>query len=289
LPDEPEKRFFMSLIFVPTPLGNLRDITLRALDTLASCDLIAAEDTRTARKLLSAHSITGKTIVRHDQHSSPATLDALLETAENGCVAVITDAGTPGISDPGHALILRARQRGITIEALPGGTAFVCAALLSGFPLTPLLFDGFLPRTPLRRRARLQACLAHGFTTVWYETPHRLAATLELLARQAPDIRVFVARELTKKFEQQLTGTASEILAALPSPLKGEITLVVYPGNKAAPPADEASDDATLDERIDALLDQGESTASIAKRLAQNGTAKRQDVYARVGERRRMR
>jgi 16S rRNA (cytidine1402-2'-O)-methyltransferase len=278
----------MSLILVPTPLGNLRDITLRALDVLRSCDLVAAEDTRTARRLLSAHAITGKTIVRHDRHSTQAAIDALIEKAVVGCVAVTTDAGTPGISDPGHALVVRAREQGVPVEVLPGGTAFVCAALLSGFPLAPLLFDGFLPRTNKERTESIRTALRRGVTTAWYESPNRLAATLEAIAREASDARVFVARELTKKFEQHLTGTASEILAALPSPLKGEITLVM--GAYAAPPqcADGTHDAGSLDERIDALLLAGETTASIAKALSHAGMGERKAVYARASERRRM-
>jgi 16S rRNA (cytidine1402-2'-O)-methyltransferase len=276
------------LIFVPTPLGNLRDITLRALDVLRSCDLIAAEDTRTARRLLSAHAIAGKTIVRHDRHSSPAAIDALLEKALHGCVAVTTDAGTPGISDPGHALIVRAQEQGVPLEVLPGGTAFVCAALLSGFPLAPLLFDGFFPRTNKERTECIRTALRRGVTTAWYESPHRLAATLEIIAREAPDARVFVARELTKKFEQRLAGTATQILEALPSPLKGEITIVMRALTPTPQPTDRGSDATSLNERIDELLLAGETTASIAKTLSNAGMGERKAVYARASERRRL-
>lgn len=276
------------LIFVPTPLGNLRDITLRALDVLRSCDLVAAEDTRTARRLLSAHAITGKTIVRHDRHSSPSALDALLEKALDGCVAVTTDAGTPGISDPGHALIIRAYEQGVQVEVLPGGTAFVCAAVLSGFPLAPLLFDGFFPRTNKERTECIRTALRRGVTTVWYESPHRLAATLEAIAREAPDARLFTGRELTKKFEQRLTGTAAQILAALPSPLKGEITLVMQAFAPTPQPADHSHDVVSLNERIDALLLAGQTTAAIAKTLSQAGMGERKAVYARASERRRI-
>jgi 16S rRNA (cytidine1402-2'-O)-methyltransferase len=275
------------LILVPTPLGNLRDITLRALDVLRSCDLIASEDTRTARRLLSAHAITGKTIIRHDRHSSSGAIDALLEKALSGCVAVTTDAGTPGISDPGHALILRAQEQGVPVEVLPGGTAFVCAALLSGFPLAPLLFDGFVPRTGKERTETIRTALRRGVTTAWYESPHRLAATLEVIAREAPEARVFVARELTKKFEQRLAGTAAQVLGALPSPLKGEITILMRAFTPACRPSDHALDTRSLDEHIDALLLAGETTASIAKQLSNAGMGERKAVYARASERRR--
>jgi 16S rRNA (cytidine1402-2'-O)-methyltransferase len=276
----------MSFVFVPTPLGNLRDITLRAIDVIRSCDLIAAEDTRVTRRLLSAYEITGKTIVRHDQYSSPATIDMLIERAANACVAVMTDAGMPGISDPGHALIARARECGIPIDVLPGGSAFVCAAILSGFPPTPLLFDGFLPRTLQARRIAIQNALQRETTVVWYESPHRLISSLELLAHEAPNARVFIGRELTKKFEQHLSGNAAQVLAALSTPIKGEITLVVYPSKPIHAPLIAAQDETTLENQIDALLLAGKSIAYIAKTLSQNGE-NRQKIYMLASNRQR--
>lgn len=276
----------MSLVFVPTPLGNLRDITLRALDTLRSCDVIAAEDTRVTRRLLSAHAITGKAIVRYDEHSSPAATASLIERAASQAVVVVTDAGMPGISDPGHELVMGARARGVSVEVLPGPVAFVCAAVLSGFTLAPLVFDGFFPRTAAARRLALQNVSRVGATAVWYESPHRLRSSLEFLAREAPGQRVFVARELTKKFEQHLIGTPAEVLAALPVPLRGEITLVIET-RRCEPDAVPAAGDTDI--QIDALLDAGKSVAAIAKSLSQSGFGERSELYARATERRRKR
>lgn len=276
----------MSLILVPTPLGNLRDITLRALDALRTCDLIAAEDTRVTRRLLSAHEISGKAIIRCDRHSGPALLEHLAERAISQNVVLMTDAGTPGISDPGRELIVEARSRGASIEVLPGGTALICAAVLSGFPLPPLLFDGFFPRTAGGREEAVRKAMRTGAVTVWYESAQRLRASLETLTRQAPSSHVFVARELTKKFEQHLMGTPSEVLAALPDPLKGEITLVVRWASSDIPMVI-TNDAASLDERIDELLAAGQSVATIAKELSRSGLGDRKELYARAGDRKR--
>ncbi len=141
----------MSLILVPTPLGNLRDITLRALDALREADAIVAEDTRVARRLLSALDIPAPKLLHYDEHSARSTLDAIIERARTETIVVVTDAGMPGISDPGIELVRHARTHGISVEALPGPSAFVVGAVLSGFDLARFSFEGFVPRT---RRAR---------------------------------------------------------------------------------------------------------------------------------------
>ena len=137
----------MALTFVPTPLGNLRDVTLRALDVLREAALSVAEDTRVTRRLLSAYEITGKTLWTYHEHNAAGTTDAILARARDEPVALVTDAGMPGISDPGSALVAAAREAGIAVEVLPGPSAFVCAAVLSGFPLERFSFEGFVPAT----------------------------------------------------------------------------------------------------------------------------------------------
>jgi 16S rRNA (cytidine1402-2'-O)-methyltransferase len=271
----------MGLVFVPTPLGNLRDITLRAIDVLRDASLVVAEDSRVTRRILSALEIGGKEIWTHHDHNAQATTPAILERARAETVAVVTDAGTPGISDPGSALIAAARDAGIPVEVLPGPAAFVCAAVLSGFDLRRFAFAGFPPRAGAARRAAFRENLTT--TTVWYEAPHRILAALADLAAVAPARRVFLVRELTKMYEQQVLGTADEIAAALATPVRGEIAFVVE--GAAGPPA-AAPPQADIDAAIDALLAQGLTTSAIAKRLAEAGHGERRHLYARVGTRR---
>jgi 16S rRNA (cytidine1402-2'-O)-methyltransferase len=273
----------MGLTFVPTPLGNLRDITLRALDALRDAELIVAEDTRVARKLLSAHGIAGAQMWTYHEHNAAGSTEAILERAATGNVAVVTDAGMPGISDPGSALVAAARAAGITVDVLPGPTAFACAAVLSGFDVRRFVFEGFPPRTSGARKTAFRAAIARGIPSVWYESPHRIGAALADLAEVAPEIPTFLVREFTKMFEQQLSGTPAAVAAALPDPVRGEVAFVIDAG-VAAPDPDAREDD--LDARIDALLATGISTAAIAKQLAAAGAGDRQVLYARVGARR---
>jgi 16S rRNA (cytidine1402-2'-O)-methyltransferase len=273
----------MGLVFVPTPLGNLRDVTLRALDVLRSASLVVAEDSRVARRLLNALEIGPKEIWTYHEHNARTATGAILERARVEHVAVVTDAGTPGISDPGSALVAAARENGIPIEVLPGPAAFVCAAVLSGFDLRRFAFAGFPPRTSGARRAAFRDELAT--TTVWYEAPHRIRETLADLEAVDPNRRVFLVRELTKLHEQQVLGRPAEVAAALAEPIRGEIAFVVE-GGPPPPGEDGAVQPADLDEAIDALIAEGLPTAAIAKRLAEAGHGERRRLYALVSERR---
>jgi 16S rRNA (cytidine1402-2'-O)-methyltransferase len=274
----------MGLVFVPTPLGNLRDITLRALDTLREASLIVAEDSRVARRLLGALELPSKEIWTYHEHNARGTTAAILERAAESLVAVVTDAGTPGISDPGTGLVAAAREAGIAVEVLPGPAAFVCAAVLSGFDLRRFVFAGFPPRSAAARRAAFRASL--GETTVWYEAPHRIRAALADLEAVAPQRRIFLVRELTKRFEQQSFGSPAEVAAALPDPIRGEFVFVVEAAREAATdPAEIDADE--LDAAIDRLTGEGLSASAIAKKLADAGCGERRHLYARVAERRR--
>lgn len=273
----------MGLVFVPTPLGNLRDVTLRALDVLRDAALIVAEDSRVTRKLLSALEIGGKEIWTYHEHNARTATPAILERARDETVAVVTDAGTPGISDPGSALVAAAREAGIPVEVLPGPAAFVAAAVLSGFDLRRFVFAGFPPRGSAQRRAAFRASL--GETTVWYEAPHRIREALADLAAVAPERRVFLVRELSKMYEQQILGSAASVSAELDDPVRGEIVFVVEGGEPQQPESEE-SNSANVDAAIDALLAEGLTTSAIAKRLADEGHGERRHLYARVGERR---
>lgn len=271
------------LVFVPTPLGNLRDITLRSLDVLRDCDLLVAEDTRVARKLLGALALPGKEIWSYHEHNAAGATAGILERARTQLVAVTTDAGMPGISDPGAELAAAARAEGILIEALPGPSAALGAALLSGFDLHRFAFEGFPPRSTRARRDAFAAALASGVTSIWYESPQRIRAALADLEAIAPDARAFILREYTKLHEQQILGTPGEIAAALDDPVRGEVVLVLAAGPPAETPP---PDDATIDVAVDELLAQGLPIAAIAKALAEKGLGARRDLYVRASARR---
>lgn len=276
----------MGLVFVPTPLGNLRDITLRAVDTLRDAPLIVAEDSRVARRLLNALGIGTKDIWTYHEHNARTSTPEILARARAETVAVVTDAGTPGISDPGSALVAAAREEGVPVEVLPGPAAFVCAAVLSGFDLRRFAFAGFPPRAAKQRRAAFAAALAD--TTVWYEAPHRIRESLADLAAVVPDRRVFLVRELSKLHEQQVLGTAADVAAAIDDPVRGEIAFVVEGGAGPSAAAPELTQ-RDLDAAIDALLGDGLTTSAVAKRLAEAGHGERRHLYARVSARRALR
>ncbi|GAC1307864.1 MAG: 16S rRNA (cytidine(1402)-2'-O)-methyltransferase [Vulcanimicrobiaceae bacterium] len=272
----------MSLTFVPTPLGNLRDITLRALDALRDCDLLVAEDTRVARRLLAALDLPSKPIWSYREQNAAGATAGILERARLERVVAVSDAGTPGISDPGSALVVAARAAGVAIEVLPGPAAFVCAVVLSGFDTTRFAFEGFVPRPRAERERALRAARASGATSVWYESPKRIVETLKHLAQLAPAGDVFVARELTKRFEQQILGRPHDVAAALERPVRGEIVLVLAP---AAPESPRALDASELDAAIERELAAGKTAAHVARDLAHRGFGERAAIYRAVSER----
>jgi 16S rRNA (cytidine1402-2'-O)-methyltransferase len=216
-----------TLYIVPTPIGNLEDITLRALKVLGGVDLIAAEDTRTTKILLDHYSIV-KPMISYFSHNetvrTPQIIDKLLQ---NNSVAVVTDAGTPGISDPAHAIIAAAIESNIQIVPLPGATAFIPALIASGLPTHAFVFEGFLPHKK-GRHTRLMQLKDEARTIVLYESPHRIIRTLSELEEALGDRRAVIGRELTKKFEEFLRGTLSSIRATLEArSIKGEFVLVI--------------------------------------------------------------
>jgi 16S rRNA (cytidine1402-2'-O)-methyltransferase len=228
-----------TLFVVGTPIGNLEDITLRALRVLKEVGLIAAEDTRRTRTLLVRHGIATPTVsyFEHNKLRRGPELVARLQAGTS--VALVTDAGTPGVSDPGFHVVRLAREAGVPVVPVPGPSAVVAALSASGVPADRFVFEGFLPMRPGRRLARLRALQPLGHPVVLYESPHRLAATLEAVEEVFGTAEVVVARELTKQFEEFRRGTAAELRAALPMPgLRGELTVIVNPGAPAGAPAD---------------------------------------------------
>ena len=216
------------LYVVPTPIGNLDDITLRAVRVLSDVDLILAEDTRTTQVLL-RHLGIEKRMWSHHKFNEHSAVEAVARTIESGeAVALVSDAGTPGISDPGFLLVRTCLEHGIEIETLPGATAFVPALVDSGFPCDRFCFEGFLPAKKGRTKRLLQLADEER-TMIFYESPYRLTKTLEQFAGVfGPERPVSVSRELTKKFEQTVLGTLAEVAAhfAAHEP-KGEIVVVL--------------------------------------------------------------
>lgn len=275
----------MGLVFVPTPLGNLGDITLRALEALRTCELIVAEDTRVASRLLTLLGLPAKPMQSYREQNARLVTESILFRAADRLVVVVTDAGMPGISDPGRELVVAARAAGIGIEVLPGPSAFVCAAVLSGFVLDGFSFEGFVPRRDGERRRAFASSLERGSTSVWYESPARIAAALASLDAVAPTADVFVVRELSKRFEQQLYGTAASIRAELADPVRGEIVLVIGPFVSIAGERPQRSE---IEAAIDAQLAAGTAPSAIAKDLARRFSLERSNVYRLVTERSRV-
>ena len=216
------------LYIVPTPIGNLDDITLRAVDVLRSVDFILAEDTRTTAFLLK-HLGIEKKLYSHHKFNEHATVAAVTESIAAGrTVALVSDAGTPGISDPGFLLVRTCLEAGIEVETLPGATALIPALVQSGFPCDRFCFEGFLPQKKGRNK-HLQALAGEERTMIFYESPYRVVRCLEQLAEVfGAERRVSVSRELTKKFEQTVRGTIGEVLEHFrTTEPKGEFVLVV--------------------------------------------------------------
>lgn len=216
------------LYIIPTPVGNLEDITLRALRLLKEVDVVLAEDTRTSQVLLKHFGIERKLYSHHkfNEHSTVEFVASRIEAGEN--VALISDAGTPGISDPGFLLVRTCLERGVEVETLPGATAFVPALVQSGFPCDRFCFEGFLPQKKGRKK-RISALAGEARTMIFYESPFRVLKALGEFAEQfGGERRVSVSREISKKFEQTVRGTLSEVIAHFEShPPKGEFVIVV--------------------------------------------------------------
>jgi 16S rRNA (cytidine1402-2'-O)-methyltransferase len=220
-----------TLYVCATPLGNLEDVSPRLLKTLREVELICAEDTRHSHRLLAHFEITTPT-TSVQEHTSPAKVGALVRRLEAGeSMALVTDAGTPGVSDSGPALVMAAAQAGIVISPIPGPCALAAALSVSGFPAQRFSFLGFLPRKPSRVRKTLREALARQETLVLYESPYRVVKTLGYLAEVAPEAQVVVCRELTKRFEEILRGIVEEISAVLSArgEMLGEFTVVIAP------------------------------------------------------------
>jgi 16S rRNA (cytidine1402-2'-O)-methyltransferase len=221
------------LYLVPTPIGNLGDITLRAIEALKGADVIACEDTRHSLRLLN-HLEIRKPLVSYHEHNEARRTAELIERLRQGAVvAVITDAGMPGISDPGHRLLRACIAEGIAYTVLPGPSAVLTALIGSGFPAESFYFGGFLPVKSGQRERELTRAAGRGETSIFFESPHRLQRTLEACARLCPERLLCVARELTKQFEEYRIGTGTELAEHYAAhPARGEIVFLVRPATK---------------------------------------------------------
>lgn len=273
----PDEQLPCGLYIVATPIGNLGDMTVRAIDTLRRCDVVACEDTRVAGKLLK-HLGFSKRLWRYDDHSDAAARQKLVEMMRDHAVALVSDAGTPLISDPGYRLVREAREAGIAVTSLPGACAAITAMTLSGLPNDRFLFAGFLPVKDKARADALGALAAVPATLVFYETGPRLVKSLDAIDRALPGRAVAVARELTKLHEECRTGTAEELAAHYAAqPPKGEIVLLV------GPPPPEVADDSDPDDLLRAALETLKPSQAAAQ-VARVTGLDRKALYARAME-----
>jgi 16S rRNA (cytidine1402-2'-O)-methyltransferase len=266
------------LVLVATPIGNLGDLSTRALDALRDADVIAAEDTRRTRALLTHSAIPAAGRLRSvHAHNEQESADWVVDAVRNGrCVAYVTDAGTPGISDPGQRLVRACLDARLTVDVVPGPSAVLMALVLSGFPTDRFVFEGFLPRRGGERRDRIAALVPEARTVVLYESPRRVHATLtQLLSACGPLREVAVARELTKVHQEVWRGPLEQAVGhvELTEP-RGEHVIVLA----TAPPAPEANDD-EVDAHVTAALAEGLSTRDAAARVARDLRVPRRRTY----------
>lgn len=263
-----------ALVLVATPIGNLGDLSPRAVEALAGADVVACEDTRRTGRLLEHAGVRAPRLLVVNDHTEPAQVRTVLELLDAGQrVAVVTDAGMPGISDPGERLVAAAAAAGHRVEVVPGPSAAVTGLVASGLPTGRFCFEGFLPRKGSGRRERLAALAAEPRTMVLYEAPHRVARTLaDLAAALGPSRKVVLARELTKLHEEVWRGPLSAAVEwAEAHPPRGEFVLVVA-GAPEAPPADDDAVVAALQAELDAGASKRDAAAHVAAAL---GVAKR--------------
>jgi 16S rRNA (cytidine1402-2'-O)-methyltransferase len=263
------------LYLVATPIGNLEDISPRALRILREVTLIAAEDTRVTGKLLSRYGIETR-LLSYYEHNKAQRIDAVLDALAEGDVALVSDAGTPAINDPGYELVRRAVAAGIRVSPVPGPSAPIAALAASGLPANAFLYLGYLPRKAKERRAALEAVAEMPYTLIFLETPHRLLRALADMEASLGDRDIAVARELTKLHEEIFRGKISAARAHFEAYApRGEFTLVVAGKREEKTRWSESE---VLSE-IDAALAEGESPSAAAKRLARESGWSRRDIY----------
>jgi 16S rRNA (cytidine1402-2'-O)-methyltransferase len=266
------------LLVCATPIGNLRDVTLRVLDALRDADLVAAEDTRITRRLLDRYDIQTPLEPYH-AHNLERRTPSLVERMTAGArVALVSDAGTPGVSDPGAHLVDACLNAGVPVDVLPGPSAIVAALVASGLPTHAFYFGGFLPRKAGERRQRLASLASLDATLVFYESPRRTAGTLESLAEAFPGRDAAMTRELTKIHEEVVRGPVADLAEAIAGrELKGEVVLLVGPAPRGA--GRDAPDPDEVRARIAEVEAGGASRSAAVRQVATELNASRNDVY----------
>lgn len=264
-----------TLYLVATPIGNLEDISARALRVLGEVQLIAAEDTRQTRKLLQHYEIR-TAVTSYHEYSKRSKLDKILEALKDGEVALVSDAGTPALNDPGYELVRAALEAGHTVSPIPGPSAPIAALVASGLPTDSFLYLGYLPRKKAERRGLLEEVRDLPFTLIFLEAPHRLLASLEDLAAVLGNRQVAVARELTKLYEEVFRGKLEEAQAHFEAqPPRGEFTLVI----EGRTTDEERWTEAHLRSELSARLDRGDVPSQIARQVASESGWPRREVY----------
>ncbi len=270
------------LYLVPTPIGNLKDMSFRALEILKEVDRVACEDTRVTGKLLSKYDFK-KPLINYREHNEMEASDYILDLIEAGeTIALVTDAGMPGISDPGETLVRKAVLRGVEVNVIPGPSALINALVSSGLPTRRFTFIGFLDKTKKKKRDELALYENREETLIIYEAPHRILDTLEAVKEVFGDRAISLSRELTKLYEEHLRGSVSEVLDRLQSkPIKGEFVLVIKGKTREEKQKEkeEEFEELSLREHILLLIDQGYSKKDAIKEVASLRGLPKNQVY----------
>lgn len=278
-----EKHDIGKLYLIPTPIGNLEDMTFRAVNLLKEVDLIAAEDTRNTQKLLNHFEIKTKQISFHE-HNTESRIPELIKKMEDGLnIGQVSDAGMPSISDPGHELVERCIEMEIPVVSIPGPSAGMTSLIASGLSPQPFLFYGFLNRKPKEQRAELEELSQEKPTLIFYEAPHRLKKTLVNLQKVLGNRKATLGRELTKRYEEYIRGTLDDLVQwSQDTQIRGEFVIMVA-GNPDGTLVDNADEDALLalsiEDQVQKLIDSGEKTNAAIKQVAKLNQLVRQDVY----------
>ncbi len=271
-----------TLYLVPTPIGNLEDMTFRAVKTLQTVDLIASEDTRNTQKLLNHFEVKVPQKSLHEHNYNERIPELMNFLKEGNSIAQVSDAGMPSISDPGHELVVACIEENIPVVALPGATAGMTALIASGLMPQPFLFYGFLQRKRSNQKRELEELKKQKVTLIFYESPHRIKETLKNLLEILGNREVVICRELTKLYEEYLRGTAEEVIDYLSEhALKGECCLLVSGATDAE---EEEVFEGTLKEQVEALILDGTSSKEAIKIVAKRQGLKKQDVYKEYHE-----
>lgn len=265
------------LVLCPTPLGNLEDVTLRVLRCLRECDVVFAEDTRVSETFLRRYDIDKPVRSFHERVEARRLREAVRLLEDGKTIAVVTDAGMPGISDPGVELVRAAREAGAAVEVLPGPSACLGAAVLSGFDVARFRFEGFPPRSPGARRSRVASLARETAAVIWYEAPTRVRAFLADIASELPERRVFVLREYTKRFEEQIEGDAASVLRALPDEPRGEFVIVL---DGARPTVSDVEVDERATAAVEMLVEGGVRPRLAVDAIAAATGSNRKRLYA---------